>query len=122
MDIRKQEDHGFSSTALDLWNKIYPALEIIATLGGCIGFIEYIKNIFKKKIPKPHSFADYIYRKDKWNHIILAEELNIDKDDAKTILKLFGYKWDNSEKLYVISEESKKEKIQNINNVSIFGE
>lgn len=116
MDILKQVVYGIIDMAIDLWNKIYPCLEIISTIGGCIGFIDFIKNIFHKKIPRPQNFALYIYRKNKWNYNILSEELDISKDEAKTILRLFGYKWNNSEKMYTITEDKKQEKINKINN------
>lgn len=121
MLIHKQEDHGFFDTIIGLWKNIYPYLEIASTIGGCAGFIEFIKNIFKKKTPNPHNFAEYIYWQNKWSHIILANELEISKDEAKTLLKLFGYTWNNSEKLYCITQEEKEEKINKINNISVFG-
>ncbi len=119
MDILKQVVYGIIDVVIDLWNKIYPCLEIISTIGGFIGFIDLIKNIFHKKIPRPQNFVLYIYRKNKWNYNILSEELDVSKDEAKAILRLFGYKWNNSEKMYTITEDKKQEKINKINNLNL---
>lgn len=121
MGTLKLEDHGFFNEILEIWGFIYPYLEVIGTIGSCIGFTQWVKNFFKKKIPNPHTFTEYIYRQDKWSHVILADELDISKEEAKKILDLFGYKWNNSEKLYYITEEDKKEKIEKINSISVFG-
>ena len=34
----------------------------------------------KRKMPYPHSFTDYIYHKDMWNHHELAVHLNIEEE------------------------------------------
>ena len=121
MDIQWQEDLGFFQSIAELWQNIYPAIQIMADVGGAIGFIQIIKNIFKKKIPTPHSFSEFIYKQNEWNHTILASYLNIDAEQAKNLLKGFGYEWDNSRKLYTITEEKKNDMINKINSISVFG-
>ena len=112
---------GFLKDIYELWAAIHPCLEFLATIDGCIGLVKLIKKCFKKKVPNPHSFAEYIYKQDKWSHVILANQLQIDNERSKNILKLFGYEWNNSEKLYVISKVNKKKMIKKINKIDLFG-
>ncbi|MDD2377055.1 MAG: hypothetical protein PHD15_06750 [Clostridia bacterium] len=112
---------GLFGTILDLWVSAYLCLQIVDTLGGVAQFIEWVKNKFKNKIPHPHSVFDFIYKENKWNYIILSEKLDFDKEDVKYLLLALGYIWDNSQKLYCITEEMKIDKINKINKVNIFG-
>jgi len=47
-----------------------------------------------------------IYLRKRWNHFELSELIEIDKDDAKKLLQIFGYKYDNYIGMYVQQEIS----------------
>lgn len=112
---------GLVGTLLDLWEDIYPFLEVVATIGGVAQFVIWIKNIFKNKIPHPHSVINFIYNENKWNYIILSEKINFNQEDTKNLLLALGYRWNNSQKTYCISDEIKLDKIAKINKINIFG-
>lgn len=93
---------------IKLWDQYYPIIDQISSLFGfCTGIAGiglFIKSIFvtkKKKSPPPHGVFDLILSKNKWNHFELSEELEIDKEATKKLLQALGYRWDNSEKLYI---------------------
>lgn len=88
-----------------VWQQIHPIVTIAGEVGGAIGFFITIKNIFKKKIPSPHNVIEFLYKRKNWNHIDLSENLNTNPKNAKNLLKAFGYRWDNSKKLYTITQE-----------------
>lgn len=92
-----------------LWNMVWKAIGGISTIGGAIGFIDFIKAKFSKKKPMPYEFIECLYKRDYWNHNELAEKLDINPEEAKGILKTFGYFWDNTKKMYVIDEVKKND-------------
>ncbi|EOU2024379.1 hypothetical protein C4D21_14600, partial [Clostridium perfringens] len=57
--------------------------------------------------------------KDKWNHYELAEYMEITPEESKNLLKGFGYKWDNSKKIY-INRNNLKEILEKFSKISIY--
>ncbi len=94
---------------IDLWQTIYPFLDQIGTVlgitGSAIGFGLWIKNKFSHKYT-PSSFIEKIMNKELWNVHELSLKLNISDDDAKKLLKGFGYKWDKRLSLYVKTDKT----------------
>lgn len=106
-------------SAIKMWSVIYPILEVVATFGGVIGFVQWIFSIFKKNIPYPDAIMHYIYNQNSWNIYILSDLLKMTKEDTIILLKLLGYKWNNSKKLYLITEGMKKDKIKKLKEINI---
>lgn len=53
-----------------------------------------------------------VLEKDSWNISMLSELLSISEDEAKKLLKGFGYIWDSHKMLFVASKNT--EKLRNI--------
>ena len=101
-----------------LWNTVWNAIEMFSTIGGMVGFVDFIKNKFFDKKPKPNEFIEYLYKRDCWNHNELAQIFDINQEQAKYMLKGFGYVWDKNKKMYTIAQDTKNNIRQNINNTS----
>ncbi|KGM97210.1 hypothetical protein Z968_04195 [Clostridium novyi A str. 4552] len=102
---------------IQLWNEYYDVISQIVTLFGFVNGVLKIGKFFEKvfidkfknkKILPPQGVFDLILSKKQWNHNELSQNLDIDKEDAKNILKLLGYKWDNSRKLYIQQRDPKE--------------
>lgn len=108
---------------VQLWEEYYPILEQIGTtfgfVSGIVGIGRWIRSLFKKKNPPPQTIFDLLLSREQWNHFELAESLEIDKDEMKKLLQVFGYKWDNSKRLYV-QQGNTEEIIQKLAQVSFF--
>lgn len=93
----------------ELWTCYYPILDQIVTAFGAISGIavggKWIKGLFKKNAPPPAIF-DLILSRDRWNPIELANIVEIDKENAKMLLKTFGFMWESSNRQYVKGPES----------------
>jgi len=106
---------------IQLWNLIYPIFDQFVTVVGLGAIIinagKWVHSLFAKKNIPPQSHFDLIYSRENWNHFELAELLGISKEDAKQLLKLFGYSYDNSKTLYVQQPISLqlREKLSKIN-------
>lgn len=98
-------------TIVELWEKCYPYLDQLGTciglIGGLLGFGEWLIRRFGRKV-SPITLVDFVTSKEKWNHFILAELLQIDADEAKLLLKSFGYRWDQSIQCYCSTEKTKE--------------
>lgn len=100
-------DFGSSSTTVvnftALWENIYPYLDYIGTLlgvvGGTIGFGRWLKRKFEHKHP-PKELFSFVINSGTWSSLELASKLNITQEEAKNILKGFGYEWDKTARLY----------------------
>jgi len=111
---------------IDLWNEYYPIIDQISSLygfyTGIVGIGLFIKSIFvnkKKKSPPPQGVFDLILSKNKWNHFELSVALEIDVEATKKLLQAFGYRWDNSKKLY-IHQGDINEIIEKLSKVSFY--
>lgn len=103
---------------LDLWNHYGDEISAALVLAGEIitkkELIKKLLHMFKENsLPAPCAVEEIILAREKWNHYELAEKLDIDPENAKMLLKGFGYKWSNHEMLYSrldedISEEEPK--------------
>ena len=82
--------------------------------------ILWFKEKFKGKseMPYPQSFTDYIYYKDIWNHYDLADQLEINIEQAKMFLKAYGYNWSWSKHAYIVDENIKQELIEKENKIN----
>lgn len=70
----------------------------LVTIAGSAG--KWIHSLCAKKDPFPHSYFDFIFSRNKWNHFELAEYLDISPNDSKQLLKIFGYAYDRSKMIY----------------------
>lgn len=82
--------------------------------------ISWFKNKYKnnRKIPYPHSFTDYIYHKNIWNYHELAVQIDVNEEQAKLLLKAFGYKWDQSKLAYIVDNNIKQLIIERENKIA----
>lgn len=91
---------------LDLWNNIYPVLEIIAVLFTITGFnlkdlFHYLRKHFIKKQQPPQTCFEIVVSRKQWsaNELSSLLELNIVK--TKELLKLCNYYYDRSKQQYI---------------------
>ena len=99
---------------IEVWGRIWPIISqyaphIVTALGflsSSINITSWVKKKLKKKgkAPYPHIFFGAIYKHSMWNHYELAGLLGCSDDDAKSWLKTLGYKWDNSKKIYIVTD------------------
>lgn len=95
----------FSSTFKfsELWETIYPYLDYIGTIlgviGGTIGFGKWLKGKFEHN-HSPLELVSFVTDSSTWSSSKLASQLNITQEEAKNILKGFGYEWNRSDKVY----------------------
>lgn len=108
------------------WAQAYPIIEQCATITGAITgiaavttapivFIDWLHNKLRKKQEMNELFGiKLILNREEWNPSILAQELDLSEDEAKRILKGFGYIWNPIKMLYTSTDATKK--LQNIRN------
>lgn len=102
------------------WTQAYPIIDQIATVTGAITgmaavatapivFIDWLHNKLRQKQEVNELFwIKLILSEEEWNPSILAQELDLSEDEAKRILKGFGYTWDPKKMLYVSTDATKK--------------
>lgn len=100
------------------WECAYPIIEQIATVTDAltglaviaaapISLIKWIRQKLQMNHPqKEYDWICIILKEDKWNPTVLSERLGISLDDAKGILKSFGYSWNPKEMLYVATDST----------------
>jgi|GEM_PF-2841318 len=92
-----------------LWNSFYPYLDQINTILGItvpmLGFGMWVNKKFSKKYT-PKQFTEKITDKELWNYHELALKLDISDDEAKKLLKGFGYKWNRNFSLYCKTDKT----------------
>jgi len=88
---------------MELWNAFYPHLDQIGTIlgiaGSMLGFGVWVKKRFGNKYT-PKQFTEKITDKELWNYHELALKLEISDDEAKRLLKGYGYSWNRHFSLY----------------------
>lgn len=106
---------------IEIWEIIYPILDQFVTMVGLGAILinggKWVNLKFQRKDIPPQSYFDLIFSRVKWNHFELAELIGVNSQDAKQILKIFGYKYDKSKLLYIqqpISIEL-REKLSKVN-------
>ena len=106
--------------AIEIWNMIYPILNsvvLIVVTGSIIKNAgKWVHSLFSRKSIPPHPCFDLIFSRKVWNHFELAKMLDITPDEAKDLIKLFGYKYDPAQMLFVQQPDSLvlKEKLSKI--------
>lgn len=102
------------------WNQAYPIIEQIATVTGAmtgvatiiatpVAFIKWVRSKFQQKEEKAeYSWVKYILNEDEWHVDDLANKLCLSHDEAKSILKGFGYVYNRKDMLYKMSEYTLK--------------
>ncbi|MBN7772846.1 hypothetical protein [Clostridium aminobutyricum] len=95
----------FLEYIVELWGNYGDNISAALLLTGEIiskkELVKRISKMFKENnLPAPCAVEEIILSREKWNHYELAEKLDIRPDSAKMLLRGFGYKWLNNEKLY----------------------
>lgn len=107
----------------DWWAKAYPIISQIADVAGALTgvaaifaspfyLIKWIRNKIREKSIDEHTWIQECIAHDTWNASELASILSITVEQSKSLLKGFGYKWDNHKMLYVATETT--EKLRNV--------
>ncbi|KKM11068.1 hypothetical protein SY88_10445 [Clostridiales bacterium PH28_bin88] len=95
-----------------LWSYVYPVLEQVATLMGLsFGIIEIARlaqRVFVKKEVPPQSVFDLIISRDQWSSGQLADALGLDKEEAKKLLQVCGFRWDRRKMMYVAGDNKEQ--------------
>lgn len=93
----------------NMWQAVYPYLDQLGTVlgitGSAIGLGVWIKKKFSQSY-SPGKFVSLIANKELWNAHELALTLDVSYDEAKSLLKGFGYKWDKKLLLYVKTDKT----------------
>lgn len=98
-------------------NQIWPVVSTISTVISIADqadtFVKYIRQkiLAMKNKPYPDTFTYATLRKNQWNISEFAEEFQMNEENTKLYLKAMGYEWDRKKMLYVIDDESKKERL-----------
>ena len=66
---------------------------------GFLSFGKWLRYRFKKKV-EPNILIDFIISHESWNHFEFAKLLKISPNNAKNLLRGFGYKWNKNTQLY----------------------
>lgn len=105
----------------EIWQMIYPVLDGFATVVGVVGILngvgKWVRSLFKQKDIPPQSYFDLLFSREMWNSSELAKMLDIEPENAKSLLKLFGYQYNTSKMLFVQQDVSHtlREKLSKIN-------
>lgn len=96
---------------LDLWNNIYPVLEIIAVLFTITGFslkdlFHCLSKHFIKKQQPPQTCFEIVISRKQWNANELSGLLEFDVVKTKELLKLCNYSYDRSKQQYIQGEHT----------------
>lgn len=109
----------------EAWKSIYPIIDQFVTTVGLgtitIGASKWVQTLFKREDVPPQSYFDLIYSRNEWNHNEFAGLLDISREEAKQLLKLFGYKYDKYKMMFIqqsISLEL-REKLSKVNVLDI---
>lgn len=95
---------------IEWFELVLTVFETLSTIEGVCAFTQRLKKLFKRKVPKPTTFQDIIYKRNLWNHYELSQKLGFSNEDTKCLLKTFGYKWNNNKKIYEITEKEKNKR------------
>ncbi len=95
------------------WEQAYPVIEQIAAVTGAItgvsAFIKWVRSKLQEKQSKDeYAWIKLILNEREWNLSALSEKLDLTANEAKSILKGFGYKWDSKKQLYTATENTQK--------------
>lgn len=82
------------ASLLSLWNDVYPYLDQLGTgvtlSGGGFAIGTWARRVFGTRLT-PNRFASSLTHREQWNVDDLTRELAISPDEAKGLLKGFGY-------------------------------
>lgn len=119
---------GGGHIIVQIIENVIKAAGVFSNLKDVYDFASYIERKISKKgltnnrYLKKHnvfSIESFIFSELSWNHFILAEKLDISPEKAKLLLKVFGYNWDNSKKLFYITKENKEKQMKTILDIAI---
>ena len=103
----------------DWWAKAYPIIEqIAATTGAITGvaivasapvvFVKWVRNKIKSNSNNDeYAWVRGVLNNESWNISELSEKFDLTEEQAKNLLKGFGYVWDRQKMLYVASDTTK---------------
>ena len=111
---------GVSELGIDItnwWANVYPIIVQIANVSAAINgialvssvpylFVKWIRS--KNKDKDDYTWVHSILCEDSWSVSLLSNNLSISEEEAKKLLKGFGYVWNSHNMLYVATENTKK--------------
>lgn len=98
----------FVESLLKIWDIFINVVTPIILVTDTINAFKNIKNFMVKKKCKPQYFIIYIYSKNSWNLDELSKQTEIEKENLKSILKGFGFRWDRESLKYVKTDKSEE--------------
>lgn len=102
------------------WVQAYPIIEQIAAVTGAItgvaaitsaslAFTKWMRNkLQEKENEDEYTWVKFILSKEEWSVSALSGKLDLSEDEAKRMLKGFGYKWNPQKMLYESTENTQK--------------
>lgn len=97
-------------------NQLVVALVAQMAVTTVVAGMKTIKKNYKRwrrRGAYPHNIFYRVTERRSWDSRDLSKRIGIKEDDAKNLLKLFGYQYDRSSQLYVKSEEKNSKLIYN---------
>lgn len=95
-----------------IWDQVVAWLGITSAVWQIVGFptirdgFLWMKQLFMKKSIRPSQLFNLIGSRERWNAAELAEYLDVDKEDARSLLNLCRYQWNASEMMYARTEKT----------------
>lgn len=104
------------------WDFIIECFVTVATVLGFVcdsaSIVKWIKEKCGKNGPtNPVNIQKFLYTRNMWNQHEVSELFEISIEHSKMLLKIAGYDWNNTKKIYEITDEVKEEKIAKLEDV-----
>lgn len=111
--------------ALELWIELKPIIiQVLSTtksIKDAYLLLRWLLSMFKsKKAPTPHALSDFFYTREMWNHYELAILLDVSPDYAKSLLVVFGFKWDAGKRIYVKDQKLADIYLNALSNIKLY--
>lgn len=102
------------------WASAYPILEVIATTTGAITgavatvgapfvFIKWLRNVLRnKKNQEEYDLLQLILKQNTWHPLQLSLLLSLPIEQAKNLLRGFGFIWNSRKSCYEASDQTKE--------------
>lgn len=118
----EQEIFYFIENSIDIaywWAEAYPIIEqtanattaaigVATIIGASFAFVKWVRNSIIPNRKDEYIWVQNVISKDEWNVAMLSDHLSIPIDQAKLLLKGFGYVWDAQRMLYIKTEITDK--------------
>ena len=121
-----ERDFLLNIDILSWWENASPIISQIADVMGVIAgtstFIMWMRSLIRSRSKKGKEYAwiQDILCKDSWNVSDLSICMGINEDEAKKLLRGFGFSWDSHRMLYVETSETQTLRLIKIGNAKLY--